>query len=142
MDGAHGRSGWLRGVLDLCALAVLASGERHGYGLAAELELAGVGAVKGGTLYPMLARLEAEGSVSFRWEPGEGGPARKYYAITDSGRARLADRGGSWARFARDVCALLESRAEGDRDGTDPAGVPGPPGAEHAREGLPRAEDP
>ena len=98
----------MRGVLDLCALAVLARGEQHGYGLAVELEQAGIGKVKGGTLYPMLARLEKEGAVGFRWEPGEGGPARKLYSITESGHLLLRDKGTSWLGFADRVQELLD----------------------------------
>ncbi|CAN5751328.1 hypothetical protein BH24ACT2_BH24ACT2_09320 [soil metagenome] len=68
------RRQWLRGVLDLCVLATLAERERHGYAIASRLGEAGLGDVKGGTLYPLLARLQTAGHVTTRWEPGEHGP--------------------------------------------------------------------
>lgn len=119
---ADERRQWLTGVLDLCALAVLARGEQHGYGLAVELERFGVGRVKGGTLYPMLSRMEKEDLVSFRWQPGEGGPARKYYRLTEAGRERLEERGRGWLGFARNASLLLGSamkEAEEVKEGSD-----------------------
>ncbi len=50
-------SEWLRGVLDLCVLRVLADGPTYGYAITTELARRGFGTVKGGTLYPLLGRL-------------------------------------------------------------------------------------
>lgn len=86
------RQQWLRGVLDLCILGALEEQERHGYAIASRLEEAGLGRVKGGTLYPVLARLAAAGHLVTRWEPGNRGPGRKYYALTDSGGALLREQ--------------------------------------------------
>lgn len=82
-------------------LGTLEDQERHGYAIARLLEEAGLGPVKGGTLYPVLARLQAAGQVAPRWEPGDRGPGRKYYALTDGGRALLREQGLAWAAFAR-----------------------------------------
>ncbi len=102
------RQQWLRGVLDLCVLATLAEQERHGYAIASRLEEAGLAAVKGGTLYPLLARLQAAGRVTARWEPGEHGPGRKYYALTESGRSLLRTQGLAWRTFAHTTEKLIE----------------------------------
>lgn len=91
---------WLRGVLDVCVLAVLADGPTYGYAIAARLDELGLGQVKGGTLYPLLARLEQGGHVTTQWRPGDGGPGRKYFALTASGHAELAERGRAWHEFA------------------------------------------
>jgi len=99
---------WLRGVLDLCVLATLSEQERHGYAIASRLDEAGVARVKGGTLYPLLARLQAAGLVAARWEPGEHGPSRKYYALTDGGRALLREQGLAWVAFARATQKLID----------------------------------
>lgn len=102
------RSGqWLRGVLDLCVLGALCGGEAYGYALAQRLEAEGLGVVKGGTLYPVLGRLERAGLVASSWQEGEHGPGRKYYAITPPGRALLAEEGASWHRFAVAVGSLV-----------------------------------
>lgn len=90
---------WLRGVLDLCVLHVLLDGPTYGYAVAVRLEELGLGTVKGGTLYPLLGRLEEQGWVTSRWEAGDGGPGRKYFEVTDAGRAHAAERAAAWARF-------------------------------------------
>jgi PadR family transcriptional regulator PadR len=106
------RAQWLRGVLDLCALASLRDCERYGYDLAQHLESGGLGRVKGGTLYPLLARLEAAGLVKSRWQPGSQGPGRKYYALTQDGRAVLREQAAEWRAF---VARSVDLIGEGDR---------------------------
>ncbi|WP_432504834.1 PadR family transcriptional regulator [Kineococcus arenarius] len=91
---------WLRGVLDLAVLAVVARGETYGYRIGADLAALGLGAVKGGTLYPLLARLEDAGDVTSTWREGESGPGRKWYAITPAGARRLSEEGAQWRTFA------------------------------------------
>lgn len=95
-------------MLDLCVLATLAEQERHGYAIAGRLDDVGVGRVKGGTLYPVLARLQAAKYVTARWEPGDRGPGRKYYALTDRGRALLRDQGREWLAFVRTTEKLID----------------------------------
>ena len=91
---------WLRGVLSLCALRVLADGPTYGYDIAQRLAAAGLGEIKGGTLYPLLGRLHAAGLLDEEWRPGDGGPGRKYYALTDAGRTHLHAESARWSRFA------------------------------------------
>ena len=112
------RSEWLRGVLQPCVLQCLAVGPAygHGYGygygygyaIIARLAEAGIGEIKGGTLYPLLARLETRELVTIEWRTGEGGPGRKYFRLTDVGRAELADARTAWSAFARAVDTHLE----------------------------------
>lgn len=108
---------WLRGVLALLILAILERGEAYGYDLARQLELAGLGVVKGGTLYPVLGRLEAAGMLDVRWSEPAGGPARKYYRLTASGRQELRRGATAWLEFARRAEGLLEDVIEEVRDG-------------------------
>ncbi|MDQ3641233.1 MAG: PadR family transcriptional regulator [Actinomycetota bacterium] len=103
------RQQWLRGVLDLCILGTLLEQERHGYAIASRLAEAGLGDVKGGTLYPVLARMQAAGHVTARWEPGVQGPGRKYYATTAEGRAVLREHGAAWAAFVRTTQDLIDA---------------------------------
>ncbi|MEV0693380.1 PadR family transcriptional regulator [Streptomyces sp. NPDC050388] len=90
---------WLRAVLPLCLLATLERGESYGYALLQQLEESGLGTVKGAVLYPALTRLADDGAVEVRWAPGEGGPGRKYYRLTDAGRDRLARERQAWQEF-------------------------------------------
>jgi PadR family transcriptional regulator len=101
------RAQWLRGVLDLCVLAILSDRECYGYELAQQLEKTGLGKVKGGTLYPLLARLEKASLVATEWRPGEQGPGRKYYTLTPAGRKTLRLQGAQWQDFARAVGTLM-----------------------------------
>ncbi|MET8448012.1 PadR family transcriptional regulator [Streptomyces sp. NPDC005209] len=100
-------SGWLRGVLPLTLAAVLAQGDQHGYALVQQLAAHGFGTIRGGALYPVLGRMETDGLVEARWEPGEGGPGRKVYRLTDAGRARLLEEAADWQRFSDSMDQLL-----------------------------------
>lgn len=97
--GSEWPAEWMRGVLEVCVLAVLDGGPTYGYAISASLEQAGLGVVKGGTLYPLLGRLEAAGLVEVQWRAGESGPGRKYYELNDAGRRALADKSRAWLRF-------------------------------------------
>jgi PadR family transcriptional regulator, regulatory protein PadR len=68
-------SEWLRGVLEVCVLRVLADGETYGYAVASRLADSGLGVVKGGTLYPLLSRLENAELVTVQWRAGTVGRA-------------------------------------------------------------------
>lgn len=113
---------WLRGALEVCVLRALADEPTYGYEIASRLSAAGLGPIKGGTLYPLLKRFEDAGWVRVEWRPGEAGPGRKYYVITGDGRAALETRAGRWREFAAIVGRVLESGAAA---GSDPvvAGV-------------------
>lgn len=104
-------SEWLRGVLGVCVLRILEDGATYGYAIATRLAGAGLGTVKGGTLYPLLTRLETAGFVEVEWRPGEGGPGRKFYALTDAGRAEATRQAGDWARFTARTRALIDAPA-------------------------------
>ena len=106
---ADRRSQWLRGVLDLCVLALLSDGESYGYQLAQALDRAGIGPIQGGTLYPVLLRLQRTGLVQARWREGESGPARKYYRLTVTGRDALARTGRDWQLFTGQVGVVLRT---------------------------------
>lgn len=103
------RSEWLRGVLELCVLHSLSHGPTYGYAIAADLAEAGFGDIKGGTLYPLLGRLEKNALVTVEWRAGEGGPGRKYFALTDAGRASLEQGTAEWHTFAATVATHLSA---------------------------------
>ncbi len=103
-------SDWLRGVLPLAVLGVLRAGPTYGYAISAALERDGLGAVKGGTLYPLLARLEKDGLVVSRWEAGDGGPGRKYFELTAAGTAHFAERRALWDTFNTAVQQAIGER--------------------------------
>lgn len=97
----------MRGVLSLCVLAVVARGRTYGYAIAATLADAGLGSVEGGTLHPVLTRLEADGHVRSTWGAGESGPGREFLEVTPAGEQHLLDRSGEWLTFSGRAAALL-----------------------------------
>lgn len=106
---------WLRGVLELCVLGVLADGPTYGYAIAQRLAEAGLGVVKGGTLYPLLSRLEGEDLVEATWRAGNGGPGRKFFELTDEGSTELIRRNVLWTEFVTRTRRLLPAgRDAGD----------------------------
>lgn len=112
----------LRGVLPLCALAVVAAdGPTYGYAVAQSLADGGLGTVKGGTLYPLLQRLEDDGLVETTWGAGDRGPHRRYYAVTPAGRETLRRAAGRWSALAGAASALVT------RGAGAPVPDPGPP---------------
>ncbi len=109
------RSGqWLKGVLDLCVLGALRDNEAYGYQLSRILEEAGMGVIKGGTLYPVLNRLETEGLFDVTWRASEKGPDRKYYRLTDAGSTVLEEAAKEWRAFV-DATAVLMANGGGSR---------------------------
>jgi PadR family transcriptional regulator, regulatory protein PadR len=116
MDEITWPAEWTRATLSQTALAIIgAEGTTYGYRILQRLEAAGFGKVKGGTLYPILARLEAEGLISSSWGKGEGGPGRKFVSITDAGRAEIARSVTRWQEFA----TLISTIWSGDRSKED-----------------------
>ncbi|RAM38288.1 PadR family transcriptional regulator [Arthrobacter globiformis] len=97
--GTQWPSDWLRATLGFLALRALSAGPSYGYAIISELERNGFGTIKGGTLYPLLTRYQAAGMVTTEWKAGDGGPGRKYFALTDYGRAELTRLSADWLRF-------------------------------------------
>ncbi|MFF1508774.1 PadR family transcriptional regulator [Streptomyces sp. NPDC058326] len=104
---ADRRSSWLKGVLDLLVLSRLTGGESYGYEIAKALADAGLGEIKGGTLYPVLNRLEEGGLVVAEFRAAERGPGRRYYRLTEAGRELLAAESGAWTDFHHTVRSML-----------------------------------
>lgn len=100
-------SDWLRATLETMVLAIVSEGETYGYVVAARLADEGMGTVKGGTLYPILNRLERESALESQWRLGDSGPGRKYYTVTAVGRERLEQRRTQWQAFTQRASALL-----------------------------------
>jgi PadR family transcriptional regulator PadR len=84
-----------KGVLEFCILLIIAEREAYASDIIAKLKDAKLLVVEG-TLYPLLTRLKNDGLLSYRWEESKSGPPRKYYEITDSGRAFLEEMKKSW----------------------------------------------
>src|SRR5579863_5059104 len=103
MSNTEGRrSQLLRGVLDLCLLAVMEDGPAYGYEMTKRLRSRGLSIVGEGSIYPLLGRLERDGLVETYRSASNGGPPRKYYRPSTLGRSALAAGVAEW-RVARDA---------------------------------------
>lgn len=98
-----------RGTIELVLLTLLADRERYGYEIVSAIEEWSGGrlAVRDGTLYPVLYRLEEAGFVEPRWETPERGVPRKYYRITPAGTGELGRLTAEWREFAAGLDAIL-----------------------------------
>lgn len=91
-------------------LRLLAEKPMYGYQIVKELQTRSEGYfdLEQGTLYPALHRLEKDNLVQSEWEVVEEGPSRKYYHITDQGRAELEKSAQQWSDFSRNLLKLLD----------------------------------
>ena len=95
-----------KGVLELCVLSMLAKRDWYGYEiseyLSTKIDIAD------GTVYPILRKLKSDGFVVTYLSEDSGGPPRKYYSLTETGRnAYEADR-NDYLNFATTVASILE----------------------------------
>jgi PadR family transcriptional regulator, regulatory protein PadR len=89
------------GLVGLVLLAILSetTTDLYGYEIAKRLAQANDGAsiFREGTIYPVLRALSAGQLLTSRIVPSYSGPPRRYYRITDQGRAVLAQWSSIWA---------------------------------------------
>ncbi len=101
-----------KGVLSMLVLEAVCAGETYGYALMNRIgeQSGGLFALKEGTLYPILYRLEDDGFLQASWSAGEGRVApKKLYTATALGRAEAKRRRAVWREFA----AAVEGSDEG-----------------------------
>ena len=99
-----------RGILDACVLTVLRRGESYGYRINREVADLSHGAfeLKEATLYTAFRRLEAAGFIRSRWGDEMSGARRRYYTLTDAGRAKLFEDTDTWKNTRELLDLLLE----------------------------------
>lgn len=80
-----------KGVLELCVLSLLKRHDCYGYEvsefLSRHIDIAD------GTVYPILRKRKADGFLTTYLQEESGGPPRKYYALTETGRKSLKKQG-------------------------------------------------
>lgn len=98
-----------KGVLTLCVLALLHRADSYAYEIASQL--AKDIDMGEGTIYPLMRRLQADGLVDTYLVESPSGPPRKYYRLTEAGRASFISQKAEWTAFTRAVDAILGARA-------------------------------
>jgi transcriptional regulator len=100
-----------QGTLALMVLKTLnALGPLHGYGIARRIEQTSESllSINHGTLYPVLLKLEQEGSIASEWGLSDNNRKAKFYRITKSGKKELAAGEREWQR-ANDIMARFSA---------------------------------
>jgi len=89
-------------------------GPQHGYGIARRIEqISGdVLAVNQGTLYPLLLKLENEGSIASQWGASENNRRARFYRLTATGRKQLQTETHDWNQTAAIIARFFEVKAE------------------------------
>ncbi|MBO4384826.1 MAG: PadR family transcriptional regulator [Clostridia bacterium] len=82
-----------RGLIEICVLAAMLRGPTYGYQMIRDVSP--YMAISESTLYPILKRLEGAGFVTVR-SAEHNGRLRKYYEITDPGRAHISEFLSEW----------------------------------------------
>ena len=105
-----------QGTLALMVLKTLdVLGPQHGYGIARRIEQisADLLAVNHGTLYPVLLKLEQEGSIASEWGVSENGRKARFYRLTRGGRKALAAEARHWRQTTEIIARFFAARPEG-----------------------------
>ena len=97
----------LKGVLDMCLLALIEQEPSYGYEMVDKLQSNGLELVSEGSIYPLLSRLQKQGYIEGYFVESTGGPPRKYYRIAEKGREQLADWQTEWRRLSVGVEEVL-----------------------------------
>ena len=104
-----------QGTLALMVLKTLdVLGALHGYGIARRIEqISGdLLTLNQGTLYPVLLKLEQEGSIASEWGASENNRKARFYRLTRYGRKQLQAETRDWEQTASIIERFFAVRAE------------------------------
>ncbi len=89
-------------------------GPQHGWGIARRVEqISGdLLAVNQGTLYPLLLKLEHEGSIASEWGASENNRRARFYRLTKSGRRQLETEAHEWEQTAAIIARFFKVKAD------------------------------
>lgn len=100
----------LQGSLDLLILKTLERAPNHGFGIMAHVSAASEGLleIEEGSLYPALHRFERDKLVTGSWKVTQNGRRARFYALTPTGRKRLAEARNNWKTVSRGIKKVLK----------------------------------
>jgi PadR family transcriptional regulator PadR len=103
------RSQLLKGVLDMCLLAIIGEEPSYGYEMASKLSDRGLDLVSEGSIYPTLSRMQRSGLIEGYFVEADGsGPPRKYYRMASEGRRTLEIWQKEWSALSAGVNRVVE----------------------------------
>ncbi len=94
-----------KGALELCVLAQLIHEDKYGYELTDTISESMT--IATGTLYLILKRLKDDEYVQTYLVESQGGPARKYYHLTEKGIVYYNEQKADWLEFESKVNEIL-----------------------------------
>jgi len=99
-----------QGTLDLLILRTVALGPQHGWAISDRIQQVSsdVLAVRQGSLYPALHRLERRGWIKARWGTTNTNRRAKYYELTRSGQKQLDTETNAWRKLTAAVGQILD----------------------------------
>lgn len=107
----YDRSQLMRGTLEGCILKIISEKTTYGYEIMVSLKNKGFEDISEGTIYPLLMRLEKQGSIKSELLPSPLGPKRKYFTVTPAGRDYLESFENFWRRISESVTGIIGKRA-------------------------------
>ena len=111
----QGKTDIPQGTLALMVLKTLdVLGPLHGYGIARRIEqISGdLLSVNQGTLYPVLLKMEQEGSIASEWGPSENNRRARFYRLTRQGRKQLQAETRGWEKTAAIIARFFAAKTE------------------------------
>ncbi|MBR0597079.1 PadR family transcriptional regulator [Sinanaerobacter chloroacetimidivorans] len=98
-----------KGVLEMCILIQLGKKDMYGYEIMKIIQDV-FPEVYDGSIYTILRRIHGEGyTETYMKDVPSGGPARKYYRITDSGKKYYSRMMTEWSRMTESVKKLIDN---------------------------------
>ena len=100
-----------KGLLEYGVLHIIFRGEVYPSDLIDELTQAKLIGIEG-VLYPLLNRLKSEELITYRWVESEEGPSRKYYSITEKGKASLKNLANTWKALVLSISQITKKKPQ------------------------------
>ena len=107
MDIQNTQSQMRKGVLEFCILSIIQQGEVYPSDIIEKMKLANLHILEG-TLYPLLTRLKNAGLLNYRWVESISGPPRKYFVMTEEGKAAFEVLLKTWNEMTSAVNQLTQ----------------------------------
>jgi PadR family transcriptional regulator PadR len=94
-----------KGLLEFLMLKIVAAEKVYAADILKHLSATDF-ATQEGTLYPLLSKMRRDGLLDYEWQESDAGPPRKYYELTDKGKARLGELNDYWKRLNLTIAKL------------------------------------
>ncbi len=109
MNVENAKAQMRKGTLEYCILLILDKKDAYASDIINQLKENRLIVVEG-TLYPLLTRQKNAGLLSYRWEESTQGPPRKYYTITEIGRAYLKEMDRGWSELVDTINSIKANK--------------------------------